>query len=572
MNVTLKNINNEAHKYGIELVHGDGYFYWIGLTTNTNRKLQGIPSTSVMTYRLTNFPWDMWMRELRDVVKDSGLSKMSEALLVEGSSKLKINIPPDVRALHTVFKKSGKKLYVVGGAVRDAILGKTPKDFDLATDAKPDEVERIVQRAGYKTTGVGKSFGIVVVQTKQTPEGHEVATFRKDVGEGRRPDSVDYTDISGDVKRRDLTINALFFDLDTNEIVDLVGGIKDLQDKKIRTVGVPSERFDEDPLRKLRALRFTGLLTGKMGKETFQALKDNPDLSGISPERIRDEFLKGISKSKSSKHYFKLIDELGFWTQIFPSLGVSKDYTESNDTTIQLAWLLRKNKTSVLKGRLNSLKYSSSEINDVVFLNMLSDFHPDNIFIIKKAQENVTLTDSQIGDWGKLIGNKSTVDRVLKFKLSVSGNELLKRGLKGPALGAAMRELESQKFLKLNENMFYRKDMPQVTSDDLGKAFNIMRKNGITVGNTKHNVSKLRASQKDFNQGKVDAIKKKYSTKSALQSVKPIVISKDGYIVDGHHRWLAIRDLYPSYMVSVLVIGLPVKRAILVYSKVSDSV
>ena len=100
-----------------------------------------------------------------------------------------------------------------------------------------------------KTVEVGKSFGVVMVG------GHEIATFRKDIGKGRRPSSVDYTDIEGDVRRRDLTINALFYDIDRKEIVDLVGGIKDLQKKKIRTVGKVEERFDEDPLRKLRKLK-----------------------------------------------------------------------------------------------------------------------------------------------------------------------------------------------------------------------------------------------------------------------------------------------------------------------------
>ena len=131
---------------------------------------------------------------------------------------------------------------MVGGAVRDAILGDNPKDFDLATDAKPDEVLKIAKDNKFSTEEVGKSFGVVIVN------GNEIATFRKDIGKGS---SVDYTDIEGDVRRRDLTVNALFYDLDKKEIVDLVGGIADLKKKKIRTVGKAEERFEEDPLRKL---------------------------------------------------------------------------------------------------------------------------------------------------------------------------------------------------------------------------------------------------------------------------------------------------------------------------------
>ena len=107
------------------------------------------------------------------------------------------------------------------------LLGKRPKDFDLATDAKPDEVLKIAKDLGMKTVEVGKSFGVVMVG------GHEILTFRKDIGKGRRPSSVDYTDIEGDVRRRDLTVNGLFYDIDKKEIVDLVGGIADLKKKKL---------------------------------------------------------------------------------------------------------------------------------------------------------------------------------------------------------------------------------------------------------------------------------------------------------------------------------------------------
>ena len=214
-------------------------------------------------------------------------------------AKLKLNIPSDIKKLHKLFKKNGKQLYVVGGAVRDAILGKSPKDFDLTTDAKPDEVLAIAKKGGFKTVEVGKQFGVVIIG------GHEIATFRKDIGKGRRPDSVDFTDIKGDVKRRDLTINALFYDIGKKQIVDLVGGIADLKKKKIRTVGKAEDRFDEDPLRKLRALRFAGSVGGRMEKETWKALKKNPNISGVSSERIRDEFLKGLKSAKSISEFFK---------------------------------------------------------------------------------------------------------------------------------------------------------------------------------------------------------------------------------------------------------------------------
>lgn len=365
-------------------------------------------------------------------------------------SKLRINIPSDIRDIAKLFKQNGKQLFVVGGAVRDAILGKTPKDFDLATNATPDEVERIAIRGGYKTLPLGKAFGVVVIQTKKSPDGHEIATFRKDIGKGRRPDAVDYTDIQGDVKRRDLTINALFYDLDREEIVDLVGGIEDLKKKRIRTVGKAEERFDEDPLRKLRAIRFAGITGGTIDKDTFRALRNSPSLAGVSAERIRDEFLKGIQKSKSQVLFFNIIRKLDFFGEIFPGLKINTQFVDSSDTIIQLAWLLLGN--SNLDKSLNKLKYSSEEVVNIMFLHSLNTFKPENIFIVKKAQERTTLTPKQIVEWAKLIGKVELVKRILKFNLSVTGKELLAQGLKGPEIGQRMRDMEAEKFQQLNES------------------------------------------------------------------------------------------------------------------------
>ena len=155
-------------------------------------------------------------------------------LLLEAKQTLKLSVPKDVKDLHKLFKKNKKELYVVGGAVRDALLGKKPKDFDLATDAKPNEVVEIVTKAGYNTIGeVGQQFGVVIVQTPDFREGMEIATFREDIGKGRRPDSVEYSTIDKDVLRRDLTINALFYDIEKGEVVDLVGGVADIQSNTI---------------------------------------------------------------------------------------------------------------------------------------------------------------------------------------------------------------------------------------------------------------------------------------------------------------------------------------------------
>jgi tRNA nucleotidyltransferase/poly(A) polymerase len=365
---------------------------------------------------------------------------LSNLIPLNEYSKFRLNIPSDIKNIHKLFKKNKKKLFVVGGAVRDAILGKNPKDFDLATDAKPDEVLAIAKKGGLKTVEVGKQFGVVIVA------GHEIATFRKDIGKGRRPSSVDYTDIEGDVKRRDLTINALFYDMDRGEIVDLVGGIADLKRKKIRTVGNAVERFDEDPLRKMRALRFQGALGGKLGKETEKALRQNPSLKGVSTERIRDEFVKSIKKAKSTKKYLQLADSLGFTKQILPGFQVKVPYINENDYILFLSWILRKNDVNSLR-KLNGLAYPNQEIVDIQFLNSLQNFKPENIFMIKKFQEKTKLSKGQILKWGKYIGKD--FKKLVRFKLSVRGSDV-SGDLKGKDIGKAIQNKEKDKFL--NEN------------------------------------------------------------------------------------------------------------------------
>ena len=357
-------------------------------------------------------------------------------------AKLKLNIPSDIKKLYKLFKKNKKQLFVVGGAVRDAILGKSPKDFDLATDAKPEEVEEIAKQGGFKTVDVGKSFGVVVVN------GHEIATFRKDIGKGRRPDSVDYTDIKGDVMRRDLTINALFYDMGKGEIVDLVGGIADLKKRKIRTVGNAEERFDEDPLRKLRAVRFAGSVGGKMSKDTWSALKQNADLSGVSAERIRDEFIKGVTKAKNVPNYFKMLSKLRMFKQIFPGLsvmGLSK--LSTNDYIIQIAYILRSNNPDKIKPKLNGLKYTNKEVNNIWLL--LHMMRPAQVIkdlpMFKKLQSNSTLKAPQLTQWARIYSNN--IKKLWNWKISTTAKDAIAKGLKGKDIGDYIKDKEDELFL-----------------------------------------------------------------------------------------------------------------------------
>lgn len=187
--------------------------------------------------------------------------------------------------------RQGYIAYLAGGCVRDMILGIEPRDFDLATDAQPEQVEKMFP----KTIAVGKSFGVINVLDPTGQIEVEIATFRQDGNyqDGRRPDQVSFSTPQEDAKRRDLTINALFYDLNNKQIIDFCGGQQDIQNRLIRTVGEPEKRFQEDHLRILRAVRFISQLDFTIEDETWHAIIDQrKSLSTVSGERVQDEIEK----------------------------------------------------------------------------------------------------------------------------------------------------------------------------------------------------------------------------------------------------------------------------------------
>ncbi|HXF11068.1 MAG TPA: CCA tRNA nucleotidyltransferase [Desulfuromonadaceae bacterium] len=187
------------------------------------------------------------------------------------------------------LQAAGHQAFWVGGCVRDFLLGREPQDFDIATDAKPDQVEKLFKR----TIAVGKKFGVIVVV--EDGQQFQVATFRAeaDYQDGRRPEKVVFADAKADAVRRDFTVNGLFYDPITEETHDWVGGEKDLKARVIRTIGDPAERFGEDHLRLLRAVRFAVQLDFEIEPKTFAAVKAMASkIKLISAERVRDELVK----------------------------------------------------------------------------------------------------------------------------------------------------------------------------------------------------------------------------------------------------------------------------------------
>jgi tRNA nucleotidyltransferase/poly(A) polymerase len=229
------------------------------------------------------------------------------------------------------LRAAGYRAYFVGGCVRDILLHREPADYDVATNATPERVEQIFPNS----LMVGAKFGVVVVV--QEPEAShddkdasatvEVATFRSDVGysDGRHPDQVVYASSpQEDVQRRDFTINGLLLDPETNEVLDYVGGREDLRGGIIRAIGRPEERFREDKLRMLRAVRFAARFGYTIEPETMRAIqKLAPEIGQVSAERLRDELTKLLTEG-SARRGFELLDETRLLPHLLPQIARMK--------------------------------------------------------------------------------------------------------------------------------------------------------------------------------------------------------------------------------------------------------
>jgi poly(A) polymerase len=225
------------------------------------------------------------------------------------------------------LQSAGFTAFWVGGCVRDVLLGRQPQDYDVVTSALPDEIEKFFGH----TLAVGKKFGVMVV----VEGGHQfqVATFRAeaDYQDGRHPGQVSFGDARADAMRRDFTVNGLFYDPLKDELHDWIGGEADLRAKKIRTIGLPNERFAEDHLRLLRAVRLAAQLDFDIEAATFTALKASASkICGISPERIRDELYK-LFRPPHAARGLDLLRQSGLLEQILPEIAATISCDQSPD-------------------------------------------------------------------------------------------------------------------------------------------------------------------------------------------------------------------------------------------------
>src|SRR5262245_22294735 len=214
------------------------------------------------------------------------------------------------------LRSAGFEAYWVGGCVRDMLLGREPIDYDVSSSARPEQIEALFSR----TIPVGKQFGVMLVLEDGTQ--FQVATFRaeSDYADGRRPGRVEFSSAKADALRRDFTVNGLFFDPVKEELYDWVGGKADLRAKIIRTIGVPTERFAEDHLRLLRAVRFAAQLGFEIERNTFDALRANTAKIGIvSEERVREELMR-LFRPPHASSGLKLLRESGLLEHVLPEV------------------------------------------------------------------------------------------------------------------------------------------------------------------------------------------------------------------------------------------------------------
>ena len=232
----------------------------------------------------------------------------------------------------------------------------------------------------------------------------------------------------------------------------MVGGLDDLKNNVVRTVGAAKDRFAEDRLRILRAIRFAARFGSDLHIDIASALIEDSNLDGISHERIKDEFLKGLKSAKSITKFLFLVDVFDLFDWVFPDLNINKQFRIKDDPIVVIASLLQFNDRTFLAKQLNKLTFSTDEVKAIMFLISLTDLELETAVEIKRKQKNSGVTTDQILNFTtRECIPSQLVDSFLAFELSVTGEDVMReRGLKpGPELGKAILEIETANFKKI---------------------------------------------------------------------------------------------------------------------------
>ncbi len=363
-----------------------------------------------------------------------------------------------VLKIYQRIESSGFQALLAGGCVRDGLLGRMPNDFDIATSAKPEEITALFS----KTIEVGKAFGTIIVVEEEIEI--EVTTFRTDglYQDGRRPTAVEFSTPEEDAKRRDFTVNALFYDISKDQVLDFVGGAEDLKAEILRAVGDPAQRFREDHLRLLRAVRFVGQLGFELEPLTRKAVQESvAAVASVSRERIHQEMTKLIGSENRIQALREFV-ELGFSEVLFEGRKLQLDPWISQEMKAHsgqhdkiLNWFLLLNAVggiTPLESWLSQWRFSNEEKQGI--LKMMSwTVHPE-AFAQKPLGElaelyfdhwnrcalNIARRQSLI-DAGKLVLVKQIYDHHAgqKPEALIKAKDLPVT-LKGAALGQALKE------------------------------------------------------------------------------------------------------------------------------------
>jgi tRNA nucleotidyltransferase/poly(A) polymerase len=384
-------------------------------------------------------------------------------MFVEGLKDVTIPLPKDIIEISNAYIKAGKDIFLVGGAVRDFIQGIKPKDYDLVTNALPNESKEILKDFRVSDEQ-GKNFGVLRVYTKDEPEGYEIASYRRDISGGRDTKGDDQkVEMGGDVtieddcNRRDLTMNALFYDIKNKQIVDLVGGVEDIKKGIVRAVGDAGQRFIEDRLRICRIFRFAARTGGEIDTKTAKAIINDNRLRGVGPkddvsqERIWEEFRKSFKQARDYNYYLNFYTEYNMWSEVFPGSNINIDLVDSKDFTIIIANLFKNENTNQLENRLvQDYKIESDLTKKVVFLISFLNFTPELVFDFYKKKQQSGIDDATILEWLDVNGiSDEWMVKFVNYKPTVSSEELMKKGFKGADLGREIKRLEIEKFKKM---------------------------------------------------------------------------------------------------------------------------
>lgn len=367
------------------------------------------------------------------------------------------------------LRQEGFQALWAGGCVRDQLLDLTPKDYDVATDAIPEQVRRIFGRK--RTLAIGQAFGVIVVLGPKSAGQVEVATFRQDAAysDGRHPDHVTFSSAPEDAQRRDFTINGLFYDPLAEQVIDYVGGQQDLQRRVIRAIGDPAQRFAEDKLRMLRAVRFATVFEFQIEADTLEAIRRSAaELTIVSAERIAAE-LRRILAHTRRRMGIQLLDQCGLLTRVFPELH---PFVQApSDNPLSTVW----QKTLEI---LDRLEQPSPATAMAALLRSLTVGESDDLHKIRRIGQRLRLNNAEIAEIDFLIHHESMI-RTARQQPWPRLQRILIQPLSGPLLDYAQAVADVVDG-SINDILFCREKRalpdhqwnppPLITGDDLRAA------------------------------------------------------------------------------------------------------